>query len=220
MEALSAEEFEKLSGEGMTIADVRDEAQVKPGFIKGSIVFGSIEKFKEYAGTFLGGVTVDSGFAPFLLVYDMATKDDLAEQTRRLGLPVKGYLNEGFDAWVKAGGVVDMIIDVEADELMMDIRFDENLIVMDIRSAIAFADGHLKDAINLPLADMTDPLRLAAIEDTDNLYLLGDSDEDSFLAASILKKHEIHNLRVVSGGWEAVKKQEKAEIVKEPGMLN
>ena len=50
-----------------------------------------------------------------------------------------------------------MIIDVEADELMMDIPHDKNLVVVDVRRETEFADGHLKDAVNLPLNDMNDP---------------------------------------------------------------
>jgi hypothetical protein len=78
----------------------------------------------------------------------------------------------------------------------------------------------LKDAVSLPLAQMQDPLRISAIEETDNLYLVGENNEETFLAATLLKKQDIHNLRVVLGGWEAIQSEKKAEIVKEPDVLN
>ena len=57
---------------------------------------------------------------------------------------VQGYLAGGFEAWKKAGEPVDMIINVEADELMMDIPFDDRLIVVDVRKPVEYAEGHLK----------------------------------------------------------------------------
>ena len=43
---------------------------------------------------------------------------------------VNGYVAGGFEAWKAAGEPIDMIINIEADELAMDIPFDENLVVL------------------------------------------------------------------------------------------
>ncbi|MFT4092895.1 MAG: rhodanese-like domain-containing protein [Niabella sp.] len=219
MKAFTAEAFGELAAQGAVIIDTRSIELVRQGFIKGSLAMGTYKKFKEYLRLF-AGYTVDSGFTPVLLVLDELEKDTWIDQLQKSHDNIQGYLAGGFDAWQQAEGAIDMIIDVEPDELIMDIPFDENLVVIDIRPAITFGGGHLKDAVNLPLTDLVDTLRLSAIEDKDNLYLVGDSDEDSFLAATILKKQDIHNLRVVTGGWDAVQKEKKAEIVKEPGLLN
>jgi rhodanese-related sulfurtransferase len=64
---------------------------------------------------------------------------------------VIGYVDGGFEKWKAAGEAVDMIIDIEADELAMDIPFDQNLVVVDVRKPAEFADGHVKNALNLPL---------------------------------------------------------------------
>jgi hypothetical protein len=40
------------------------------------------------------------------------------------------------------------------------------------------------------------------------------------IAASILKRQGIHNLRNVLGGWAKIKEQEKIETVKESSVLN
>ncbi len=53
----------------------------------------------------------------------------------------------------------------------MDIPFDEHLVVVDVRKEIEFGDGHVKDAVNIPLSEMTDPASMANIEDTHNLYV-------------------------------------------------
>jgi rhodanese-related sulfurtransferase len=133
---------------------------------------------------------------------------------------VKGYLDGGFEAWKNAGEEIDIIIDVEADELMMDIPHDKNLVVVDVRRETEFGDGHLKDAINLPLNDMNDPATMADFEDQQNLYVHCAGGYRSVIASSLLKKQGFHNLRNVLGGWDKIKVQEKAEIVKETSVLN
>ncbi|MCH5689901.1 rhodanese-like domain-containing protein [Niabella sp. W65] len=158
MTALSVEAFGQLAEQGLTIVDIRDTAILKQGFVKGSISLCSPSIFGVYLG-FFSGFSLSSGPTPLLLVGEPSQNLEpfLKALPDGSGDRIKGYLQGGFEAWEKAGEPVDMIIDVEADELMMDIPFDDNLVVMDIRPAISFGDGHLKDAVSLPLAQMQDP---------------------------------------------------------------
>jgi rhodanese-related sulfurtransferase len=133
---------------------------------------------------------------------------------------MEGYLQGGFEAWKNAGEKIDLIIEVEADELMMDIPFDPNLTIVDVRREAEFADGHLPEALNLPLSDMTDIAELAQFEDNQNLYVHCAGGYRSVIAASLLKRQGVHNLRNVSGGWNKIKEQEKVKIVKDPSVLN
>lgn len=218
MKALTIEAFKELA-KHHTIIDTRKIGQLKEGFIKGSISLSTITKLNTYIGL-VSGFKSNTGIAPILLVCEEDENEELQNHAEKLGIKIEGKITGGFEAWKKAGEKIDMIIDVEPDELMMDIPFDENLVMMDIRSAIDFGNGHLKDAINLPLAEMADPLRLSAILDSDNLYIVGENDEDVFMAATILKSQDINNIRVVLGGWDAIQREKKATIVKEPRMLN
>ena len=120
----------------------------------------------------------------------------------------------------ETGEEVDLIIDIEPDELMMDIPFDPNLVVIDVRRPGEFAEGHLKDAINLPLGEMTDVMQLAQFEDNQNLYVHCAGGYRSVIASSLLKRQGVHNLRNVLGGWSKIKEQEGIKIVKEASMLN
>lgn len=156
-----------------------------------------------------------------LLVTEQGQEKETIVRLARVGFDkVKGYLEGSFEAWQKAGEDIDMIIDIEADELMMDLPHDNNLVVVDVRRTTEFADGHLKDAKNIPLIDMTDPAEIANLEETQNLYVHCAGGYRSVIAASLLKRHGIHNLRNVLGGWGKIKEQEKAEIVKETSVLN
>lgn len=221
MTALGIEAFSQFAEQGLTIIDIRSTELLKQGFVKGSISLCSPVIFGAQIGT-LSGFSLSSGFSPVLLVGDAGQDFEPFLQQLPNGSNnwIKGYLEGGFEAWEKAGGPVDLIIDVEVDELIMDIPFDDNLVIMDIRPAVNYGNGHLKDAVSLPLAQINDPLRISAIEENDNLYIVAENDDEAFLAATILKKQDIHNLRVVLGGWEAIQSEKKAQIVKEPGMLN
>ncbi|MBO9618878.1 MAG: rhodanese-like domain-containing protein [Niabella sp.] len=214
MNGLDLSAFLRAS-ENAVIADVRDTTLFKEGFIPGSIHIPlKAKQFAEWSTAVLDNTE------PILIVSDPGAETAAIELLTTSGFTVAGWLAGGFDTYKDSGAPVDLIIDVEPDELMMDIPFDEHLVVMDVRKPIEFAEGHLKDAVNLPLNDLNDPLRIAAIEDHDNLYLHCGGGTRSVIAASVLKRQGVHNLRNVAGGWKKIKEEPKAQIVKEPGMLN
>jgi rhodanese-related sulfurtransferase len=133
---------------------------------------------------------------------------------------VVGYLEGGFDAWKASGEEIDMIIDVEADELAMDIPFDDHLVVLDVRRPAEYADGHVKDAMNIPLNEMTDVVNIANLEEEQNIYVHCAGGYRSVIAASLIKRQGVHNIRNVVGGWNKIKEQEKIEKVKDKSVLN
>jgi hydroxyacylglutathione hydrolase len=113
-----------------------------------------------------------------------------------------------------------MIIDVEADELAMDIPFDDRLVVLDVRREVEFADGHVRGAVNIPLSDLADPANMANLEEDQNIYLHCGGGYRSIIAASLLKRQGIHNLRNVAGGWSKIKDEPRIEIDREKSVLN
>jgi len=215
MKALSVEEFKKLITDDTIILDTRNSAEFTQGFVPGSVSIGLNGRFAEWAGSLL---PFD---APLLLVSDPGKEKESIIRLARVGLDkVQGYLEGGYQAWKNSGEQTDLIIDVEPDELMMDIPFDKNLVVVDVRKPVEFAEGHLQNAINIPLNEMTDPASMATIEERHNLYVQCASGYRSIIAASLLKRQGIHNLRNVAGGWGKIKELEKVEIVKEASVLN
>ena len=215
MKALPVEEFKKLITDEPIILDTRNSSTFTQGFIPGSVSIGLDGRFAEWAGSLL---PFD---APLLLVSDPGKEKESIIRLARVGLDkVQGYLQGGYEAWKNSGETSDIIIDVEADELMMDIPFDKNLIVVDVRKPVEFAEGHLQDAVNIPLHEMADPGSMANFEDKHNLYVHCGGGYRSVIAASLLKRQGIHNLRNIVGGWSKIKEQEKAEIVKEASVLN
>ncbi len=197
------------------LLDTRSSQVFVAGFIPGSISIGLDGRFAEWAGSLL---PFDK---PIVLVTAPGEEKESVVRLARVGFDkMKGYLEGGFPAWQHAGEPIDMIIDVLPDELAMDIPFDENLVVIDVRRETEFADGHIKDAVNIPLQDLADPGSMAKLEEQFNLYVHCGGGYRSIIAASLLKRQGIHNLRNVTGGWKMIKDQKGIEIVKDKSVLN
>jgi rhodanese-related sulfurtransferase len=195
--------------------DTRNELAFTKGFIPNSINIGLEGRFAEWAGSLL---PFDK---PILLVTEPGEEKETIIRLARVGFDkVKGYLDGSYTAWRNAGEEIDMIIDIEPDELLMDMPFDENLVVLDVRNPSEFAEGHVAGAVNLPLDDMNEPGSMANLDDTDNLYVHCAGGYRSVIASSLLKRQGFHNLRNIVGGWSKIKELEKVEIVKEKSVLN
>jgi glyoxylase-like metal-dependent hydrolase (beta-lactamase superfamily II)/rhodanese-related sulfurtransferase len=207
--------FKKWVTEDAIILDTRHADFFTQGFVPGSIFIGLEGRFAEWAGALL---PFD---IPIILVTEIGKEEETVIRLSRVGFDkVQGFLKGGFEAWTKAGEKTDMIIDVEADELAMDIPHDPNLVVLDVRREAEFADGHVKDALNIPLNDMTDIALIADFEEKQNLYVHCAGGYRSVIAASLIKRQGFHNLRNIIGGWANIKEQEKIVVEKDTSVLN
>lgn len=215
LQLLSINEFKGAVENGAIILDTRAATTFTNGFIPGSISIGLEGRFAEWAGMIL----------PFnkniILVTDEGKEEESVIRLSRVGFEkMSGCLKGGFEAWKNANEDIDMIIDVEADELIMDIPHDPNLLVVDVRKEGEWADGHLADAMNLPLQEMIDVAMLAQFEENQNLYIHCAGGYRSVIAASLLKREGVDNLRNVLGGWNSIKNEGKAKVVKETNVLD
>jgi hydroxyacylglutathione hydrolase len=207
---LDVTSFKKAIADNTIILDTRPATIFTQGFIPTSIFIGLEGRFAEFAGTLL---PIDK---QILLVCDNDKAEESITRLARIGYDnVIGYLNGGFEAWQAAGETVDLIIDIEADELAMDIKFDENMVIMDVRKQGEFDAGHLKNARLNTLQDfITNPVIMATIEDEDNVYVHCAGGYRSVIACSLLKREDIHNVRNVLGGFGAIKDVPEIEIEK------
>jgi Zn-dependent hydrolases, including glyoxylases len=213
---LSVDAFKEWADEEDTIIlDTRKPTDFTKRFVPESISIGLEGRFAEWAGSLL---PFDK---PIILVTDAGQEKETVVRLARVGFSqMQGYLEGGLEAWVKAGEEIDMIIDIETDEMAMDMPFDDNLIPVDVRRETEYGDGHVKGAVNIPLNELTDPGSMANIEEYQNLYLYCGSGYRSVIAASLMKRQGIHNLRNVLGGFNALREQKGIDIVKENSVLN
>jgi rhodanese-related sulfurtransferase len=215
MKPLGVAEVKEAMGKDAVVLDTRHATVFTQGFIPGSIFVGLEGRFAEWAGSML----------PFdkemILVTEPGKEKETIVRLARVGFSkVVGYVSGGFEAWKAAGEEIDLIIDIEADEFAMDLPFDENILVLDVRKPTEFADGHVKDATNLPLNEMNNIVEISNLEEDQNIYVHCAGGYRSVIAASLLKRQGIHNLRNVLGGWSKIKEQEKIKKEKEQSVLN
>ncbi len=212
---LSVSEVKENLKKDILLLDTREATVFTQGFIPGSISIGLEGRFAEWAGSLL----------PFtkelMLVTDAGKERETVIRLARVGFgKVIGYVEGGFENWKSSGEEIDLIINVEADELAMDIPFDPNLVVMDVRRDAEYADGHVKGAVHISLNDLNDPASMVNLEEEQNIYVHCAGGYRSVIAASLLKRQGIHNIRNVLGGFNKIKEQEKIEIEKEKSVLN
>ena len=206
---------EAMANEENILIDTRSTLDFTEGFIPGSVYMGLTGRMEEWAGTLL------SAEKSLLLITEPGQEKETIKRLSRVGFTkFTGYLDGGFSTWKNAVEPVDMIINVEADELAMDIPFDEHLVVVDVRRETEFGNAHVKQAVNIPLEELNDPASMANLEDDQNLYIHCASGYRSVIAASLLKKQGIHNLRNVLGGFNSIQDEKRIEIVKEDSVLN
>ncbi len=216
LQPLSVDNFKSKREEVDTIIlDTRPATMFTEQFVPGSINIGLDGRFAEWAGTLL---SFDKNI---LLVCEHEKEKESLTRLARVGFQkFSGYLKGGLDAWKKAGEEIDLIINVDPDELAMDLPFDANIVVVDVRKEPEFNEGHVKGAVNIPLENLIDPASMSNIEDKDNLYIHCAGGYRSVIAASLMKREGIHNLYNVNGGFNKIKETDKIKVEKSVSALN
>jgi hydroxyacylglutathione hydrolase len=208
MQPLSIAAFKEKVKDGAWILDTRAATIFTEGFVPESISIGLDGRFAEWAGSLLPFTQ------PLVLVTEAGKEEESVIRLARVGIDnVQGYLEGGYEAWSNAGEQIDMIIDIEADELAMDIPHDNKLEIIDVRKPTEYDTAHVKGAENVPLDTLMDPLNVALIDMDNNLYVHCAGGYRSVIAASLLKRHGYHNLRNVLGGFAQMKTIKEMPIV-------
>jgi rhodanese-related sulfurtransferase len=203
--------------QSMLIFDCRNVDVFSDGYVQGSIFAGYHQlNFNHLANVF----PKDMG-----IVVIMEKPEDekvIKEQLDKSGFQnYKGAIIFHYGEWKSNQGDIDLIITIEADELAMDIPHDENLMLIDIREADEYNESHFSGTHSLPLSEMGDPANIAILPEGANLYLFCTDGERSLTAATILKRHGLHNLRVVMATWDMLLNTKGMEIDKNKnGKLN
>jgi rhodanese-related sulfurtransferase len=212
---LSVDDIKQLKKENCILLDTRAATIFTQGFIPESISIGLEGRFAEWAGALL----------PFheniALITEPGQEEESLIRLTRVGFDqLVGYLDGGFETWKNSGEPIDIIIDIEADEMKMDINYDPKMVIVDVRKELEFDNGHVQTAVNIPLNSMIDVSTLSNFEDTDNIYVHCAGGYRSVIASSLMKRQGIHNLRNVLGGYEQIKLIEGMPLVAAKEVLN
>lgn len=193
---LSTAEFDKLYQAGTTIIDTRHKFDFAKGYLPGSINIQHNRTFNTWAGWILDYTK------PFVLIMDENEKDEIARKLMRIGLDhVAGYIT--------METIPQLGIPLEQQQL---IGFQEinavlenpNVQILDVRNTAEFTAGHLPHATHLFVGTIED--NLDKINRTKELYLHCQSGDRATIAASILAKNGIKDVKIYSASindWNA-----------------
>lgn len=187
-----------------TLLDLRPSQEFIQGFVPGSvhIPFSRLEKNFELL----------RGLPPIVLFGTEA--DSAAQWLSDKGISVEGTIDDATKLWQDAGYQLDMIIQIEADEYAMDKPFDDRLLLIDVRSTEAYEAEHVAEAISMPLQSFSDVLNIASVDDDNNVYLHCGGGSSAVTVASLFKKQGFHNVRIIEGGFDALKNEPKVKTIK------
>ncbi len=201
MKAFSVNEFEtEMKKKGTVVIDTRHQDVFEKGFLPGSVFIGLNGRFAEWVGTVLN---IDEHF---LIVADEGKEKEVVTRMARVGYDnISGFLSGGFEAWKNANKKIDMLISIDADEMLLDYNHDQ-IKVVDVRKETEFEGGHVEGAMNVVLNDFNNDVEKLNNQTSDQLYVHCLGGYRSMIAASLLKRKGFNNIRNITGGWEAIQK--------------
>ena len=139
---------------------------------------------------------------PLLLVADDRDQErESVRQLARIGYDqVVGALDDGFRSWVEAGRPVSSYPCILSDELERRLLVGEQLVVVDVREAGEWSDGHVPGSVNVPVHDVSLgagklPLGATLAVHCGHIYR-------GMLGASLLEQLGHDHLLVIEDGYE------------------
>ena len=210
--ALSPAELSAALASGAVLFDTRPTDAFVEGHIPGSIAAGLGSSFVAWAG-WLAPYDRDL----FLVLEAEDQLEDATTELRRIGLDhVRGYLTGGMDSWTAAGKPIETLTQIDVRGLASEIKRDETMTVLDVRSEDEWKDGHIAGARHLfagEIAQGADP----KLGHESRIALICGSDYRSAFAASLLLQRGYRRLINVRGGMAAWEAAGLPTISAEPG---
>lgn len=206
--AMSADAFEAAANEtGAIILDTRDPQVFAKGFIPNAINIGIDGNFAPWVGAMLPDIKQE-----ILLVTEKGRETEVITRLARVGYDFTiGYLENGFEAWQKAGKEIDHITSLDASALA-NIQASQNEIkILDVRNASEYTSEHINQVQNLPLDFINNSM--AAIDKNQTYYVHCQGGYRSMIFISILKARGFEHLIDIKGGFKELKASGKFNII-------
>jgi hydroxyacylglutathione hydrolase len=190
---LPDEELAALLGRGALVIDTRPAADFAAGHVHGTLNIPLNGSFVTWAG-WLVPYTED-----FYVIADESSTARLTELRRALALIGLDRL-AGYFSGSAVAHAHDTIDQISAKELAARLS-SNGTVVIDVRSANEWDEGHLPSAIHIPLGYLAD--RIAEVPADRPIVVHCQAGARSAIAASLLKKLGRSNVANLTGGYEA-----------------
>ncbi|MEP5611494.1 MAG: MBL fold metallo-hydrolase [Cyclobacteriaceae bacterium] len=197
---LDLETFEAMANhEGALVLDTRNESEFVKAHVPNSIFIGIDGSFAPWVGALIPDLQ-----QPIVFIADTGREEEVVKRLSRVGFDnTLGYLNGGFESWIRAGKETDSVESMNATEFETAFE-NEDLNVLDVRKPGEWSIDHVEGAENVPLDFISDQMNKLDKAKTYHVHCLGGY--RSVIAISILKSRGYHNLVDIAEGYKAITK--------------
>ncbi|MBN9385553.1 MAG: MBL fold metallo-hydrolase [Chitinophagaceae bacterium] len=204
--AMTPEDFEAVANKtGALVLDTREAPSFAEEFIPNSINIGIDGNFAPWAGALIPDLN-----QPILVVSQKGREEEVITRLARVGLDHSlGYLDGGIEAWKASGRPTAKITSISAKELAV-IMSIAPIHILDVRKASEFAEGHVLNAINIPLDHINENMHRLDKDKTYYVYCAGGY--RSMMFNSILRARGFNHLIDIHGGYKAIRDAEEISI--------
>src|SRR4051812_21656910 len=113
--------YEDFFLETTTVLDLRSAEEFCIGFIPGSVYLESVDLLKNSVLKALVPPDED-----YVLLGDESKIKEETNKLKSLGfLGIQGYIEGGFESWQDTNNPTDVIISIEPDEILLDLKFSD-----------------------------------------------------------------------------------------------
>jgi glyoxylase-like metal-dependent hydrolase (beta-lactamase superfamily II) len=196
LQPLSLDQLLEKVRDGAQLLDTRDQAEFEGAHLRGALNIGLGGSFATWSGSIL-----DEG-RQVVLVADLGREVEAATRLGRIGFDtVAGYLAGGMQPVAAAPELVERIERITAGSLAEELAAQTPPLLIDVRTAREWTDGHIDSALNLPLSQLAD--RLAELPPDRQLVVYCASGYRSAVAVSLLRRAGLSNVANLVGGLAA-----------------
>ncbi|CAD8084435.1 unnamed protein product [Paramecium primaurelia] len=205
--ALSYQEFTQVAADGALILDSRDI--INKGIIKGSINITQVATLASFVGIL---------FKPdqrIVIVADEGKEEITIIRLLRIGYEnILGYLEGGFDNYVRNGGEVQQLNIVDLKDFLNTNDQPQNHVFIDCRNPVEFkTTGIIPGSLMIPLFQIENQLDLIPKDKTLHIYCR--SGARAKTAATILLQHGYSDFVLIqNAGHEHIVKEHQIQVQK------
>ena len=190
---------ELINTKNCLILDTRSTSDFALSHIHNAQFIGIDGDFAPWVGTILTNIKQE-----IIVVCDPGREEEIITRLARVGYEnISGYLLGGLEAWKTNGFTCDKIVCVNENEFVNEIKIKDDFQIIDVRKQSEFENGHVKNAINFPLAFLHQ--HIPEFNNSTKYYIYCAGGYRSLIACSLLKRNRITNLVNVTGGYNEIK---------------
>jgi hydroxyacylglutathione hydrolase len=178
------------------LLDTREQSEFEGAHIRGALNVGLGGSFATWCGTIL-----DQG-REVVLITDPAGELEAATRLGRIGFDtVAGYLVGGMQQLGDAPELIERTERITAGSLAEQLRAPAPPLIVDVRTPGEWSEGHIDDAVNLPLSRVSE--RAGELPLDRPLVLYCTSGYRAAIAASLLAQEGRRKVANLVGGLAA-----------------